>query len=227
MPKEGDDPYNQNLITRRAIYVEYAQAVPLKYGIDKDKLHLFFKKQMPGLREVLSCRRNRFCPEGRGAQIERGAISLLQDSSPTIRAAIHLQVLQIPYVVTSMEFERILSAYRPYQGTCRGLRSQASKENSMAPVHRLRDIHMVRSRVLFLRVLHVCCQGAVIAKEHAGERLECAIFYLDMRTHARISKILQWGKGETWSSIHPIQIPTIEPIHGVRTSYTHVNDKGK
>ena len=35
-PKKVDDEYNEGLEKRKAIYVPYAQAVPLKYAIDAD-----------------------------------------------------------------------------------------------------------------------------------------------------------------------------------------------
>ena len=42
-PKKVDDIYNERLIKRKAIYVPYSQAVPLKYAIDKDNC-IYFKK---------------------------------------------------------------------------------------------------------------------------------------------------------------------------------------
>ena len=35
-PKKITDTYNAGLVKRKAAYVEYAQAVPLKYAIDHD-----------------------------------------------------------------------------------------------------------------------------------------------------------------------------------------------
>jgi len=35
-PKKVADEYNQGLAKRKAIYVKYPQAVPLKYAIDVD-----------------------------------------------------------------------------------------------------------------------------------------------------------------------------------------------
>ena len=41
--------YDMGLKGRKAIYVPYAQAVPLKYAIDKNQVYLFQERQMPGL----------------------------------------------------------------------------------------------------------------------------------------------------------------------------------
>ncbi len=89
-------------------------------------------------------------------------------------------------VVTSMEFERILSASGPTQGhlvrlgdhkepkkiawlQCIGSRDQNKCDNSYCS--------------------SVCCMYAIkeaaIAMEHSGDDLDCAIFYMDMRTHGK------------------------------------------
>ena len=43
-PKKVTDDFNAGLAKRKAIYVDYPQAVPLKYAIDADKLHLLSEK---------------------------------------------------------------------------------------------------------------------------------------------------------------------------------------
>ncbi len=48
-PAKTMDPFNEGLAKRKAIYVPYAQAVPLKYAIDKNQCIYFQKRQMPGL----------------------------------------------------------------------------------------------------------------------------------------------------------------------------------
>ena len=53
-PKKVDDAFNENLIKRKAVYVQYAQAVPLKYAIDKDNC-IFFEKG-----KCRAC--EKFCP---------------------------------------------------------------------------------------------------------------------------------------------------------------------
>ena len=53
-PKKVVDPYNAGLVKRKAAYVEYAQAVPLKYAIDHDSC-IYFKNGKCG-----ACKK--FCP---------------------------------------------------------------------------------------------------------------------------------------------------------------------
>ena len=56
-PKKIDDTYNVGLAKRKAAYVEYAQAVPLKYAIDGDAC-IYIKKGKCG-----ACKK--ICPTGR------------------------------------------------------------------------------------------------------------------------------------------------------------------
>ena len=55
-PRKVKDEYNQDLINRKAIYVPYSQAVPLKYVLDKDNC-IYFQKG-----KCRAC--EKFCPTG-------------------------------------------------------------------------------------------------------------------------------------------------------------------
>ncbi|MDR2945678.1 MAG: FAD-dependent oxidoreductase, partial [Candidatus Adiutrix sp.] len=93
---------------------------------------------------------------------------------------------QWPNVLTSMEFERILSASGPYQGHL--VRPSDHKEPQ-----RIAWLQCVGSRDLNRcdkkYCSAVCCmyaiKEAVIAKEHAGGALDANIFYMDIRTYGK------------------------------------------
>jgi heterodisulfide reductase subunit A len=55
-PKRVDDEYNESLVKRKAIYVPYSQAVPLKYAIDPQNC-IYLNKGKCGVCETL-------CPSG-------------------------------------------------------------------------------------------------------------------------------------------------------------------
>jgi heterodisulfide reductase subunit A-like polyferredoxin len=89
-------------------------------------------------------------------------------------------------VITSMECERILSASGPTMGhLVRPSDHKEPKKIAWLQCVGSRDIHRCDHGYCSA----VCCmyaiKEAVIAKEHAGEDLDCAIFFMDMRTHGK------------------------------------------
>jgi len=96
------------------------------------------------------------------------------------------QHAKLPNVVTSMEFERILSAGGPTAGHV--LRPSDQKEPT-----RIAWLQCVGSRDLNKcdneYCSSVCCmyaiKEAVIATEHLGADFQGSIFYMDMRTHGK------------------------------------------
>lgn len=92
---------------------------------------------------------------------------------------------KFPNVVTSIEFERILSASGPYQGHM--VRPSDHKEPA-----KIAWIQCVGSRNVKIKhdyCSSVCCmyaiKEAVIAKEHSAEPLDTAIFMMDMRSYGK------------------------------------------
>ncbi|MFO7554411.1 MAG: FAD-dependent oxidoreductase [Desulfobacterales bacterium] len=90
-----------------------------------------------------------------------------------------------PNVVTSLEFERILSGTGPNQG--RLVRLSDGK-----PLRKVAWFQCVGSRDIQIDADYcssVCCMYAIkealVAKERAGGALEAAIFYMDMRTFGK------------------------------------------
>ena len=91
-----------------------------------------------------------------------------------------------PNVMTSLEFERILSASGPYGGHL--VRPSDHKEPK-----KIAWLQCVGSRDInkgdHAYCSGVCCmyanKQAVIAKEHSPKELDTAIFFMDMRTHGK------------------------------------------
>jgi len=91
-----------------------------------------------------------------------------------------------PNIVSSMEFERILSASGPTMGhLVRPSDKKRPKKIAWLQCVGSRDIHQCDHGYCS----SVCCmyaiKEAVIAKEHEGPDLDCAIFFMDMRTHGK------------------------------------------
>lgn len=91
-----------------------------------------------------------------------------------------------PNVVTSMEFERILSASGPFEG-------HLVRPSDHAEPRKIAWLQCVGSRDInrgdHAYCSAVCCmyaiKEAVIAKEHSPHELDAAIFYMDMRTYGK------------------------------------------
>ena len=117
-PKKIVDGYNAGLAKRKAIYVEYPQAVPLKYCIDSESCIYLKKKGRCGVcKKLCPADAVDFDQKEEIATLNVGAVVIAPGFQPfdpskfaTYSYASH------PNVLTSMEFERILSATGPYQG---------------------------------------------------------------------------------------------------------------
>ena len=121
-----------------------------------------------------------------------------------------------PNVITSMEFERILSASGPTMGHLVRL-SDHKEPKKIAWIQCVgsRDINQCDHAYCS----SVCCmyaiKEAVIAKEHAETDLDCAIFFMDMRTHGKDFEIY-YNNAKTQHGVRFIRsrVHTIDPqIH--------------
>jgi heterodisulfide reductase subunit A-like polyferredoxin len=121
-----------------------------------------------------------------------------------------------PNIVTSTEFERILSATGPYMGHL--VRVSDKKEPE-----KIAWLQCVGSRDLNRcdnpYCSSVCCmyavKEAVIAKEHADYDLDCAIFYMDMRTPGKdFEKYYNEAEDKHGVRFVRSRVHTITPVPG-------------
>ncbi len=184
-PKKVPNEFDLGLSLRKAIYLPYPQAVPLKYVIDPKNC---IRIQKPGrcgfcIDECPAGAIN-FDMEPEELFLEVGAIVLATGFSTYNPYPLeNLGYKRLPHVVTAHEFERLLSASGPTQGELVRLTDKKIPR-------KIAWIQCVGSRDIN-RVQHpycssVCCmyalKQAIIAKEHVSGDLEAAIFYMDMRT---------------------------------------------
>ncbi|HUT71035.1 MAG TPA: FAD-dependent oxidoreductase [Desulfatiglandales bacterium] len=119
--------------------------------------------------------------------IKVGSIILasgFQPYDPALHDTYHYA--RYPNVVTSLEFERILSATGPYEGHL--VRPSDEKEPQ-----KIAWIQCVGSRNIHAGdkgyCSAVCCtyaiKQAMVAKEHSDSPLDTVIFYIDIRTHGK------------------------------------------
>ena len=119
-----------------------------------------------------------------------------------------------PNVLTSLEFERILSASGPTQGKL--LRPSDGREP-----RRIAWLQCVGSRDINRSgngyCSSVCCmyaiKDAMIAKEHAHGELDCAVFYMDLRCFGKdYEKYLNRARDQAGVRFIPARVHSIEEV---------------
>ena len=121
-----------------------------------------------------------------------------------------------PNVITSMEFERILSASGPTMGhLVRPSDGKAPKKIAWLQCVGSRDINRCDNGYCSA----VCCmyaiKEAVIAKEHAGSDLDCAVFFMDMRTHGKdFERYYEDAREKHGVRFIRSRVPTIDIVEG-------------
>ncbi len=186
-PAKTDDEYNEGLSKRKAIFVPYPQAVPLKYAIDEDRC-IYFKKG-----KCKAC--VKFCPtdavnlddKGEDITLNVGSVIITAGFKPFDPSGLdNYQHSKFPNVVTSLEFERILSAGGPTGGhVTRPSDGKTPSKIAWLQCVGSRDMNRCDNEYCS----SVCCmyaiKEAVISKEHIGQDFEPAIFFMDMRTYGK------------------------------------------
>jgi heterodisulfide reductase subunit A len=180
-PIEAIDTYNEALSNRSAIYVEYPQAVPLKYMIDREKCI-----GCGTCYEICKAKAIDYDQKDSEATLKVGSI-ILAPGFETFDARLKSEYGYGRYqnVVTSIEFERILSASGPYGGlVLRTSDGEIPKKIAFIQCVGSRDFQLGNNYCSA-----ACCmygmKEAVIAKEHTPSKLDCTIFYMDMRAYGK------------------------------------------
>ncbi len=199
-PGKTSDGYNAGLSTRKAIYVEYPQAVPLKFSIDPSICLKLTKDKCGSCEEVCPANAIDYTQTEQNITINAGSVIFSPGFKPFDPTKFdNYQYSNYANVVTSMEFERILSATGPTMGhitTLPKLPLNPKKKKDKLLAEKRKD----PKRIAWFQCIgsrdenkcdnpycsSVCCmyaiKEAIIAKEHAGSDLDCSVFFMDMRT---------------------------------------------
>ncbi len=182
------------------MYVEYPQAVPLKYAINPDICLKLTKDKCGTCEDVCPANAIDYTQTEKKVTLNAGSIIFSPGFKPFDPSKFdNYQYANFPNVVTSMEFERILSATGPTTGhvtTFPKLPAKPKKKKDKLLAQKRKDpkkiawFQCVGSRDVNkcdnAYCSSVCCmyavKEAIIAKEHAGGDLDCSIFFMDMRT---------------------------------------------
>jgi len=174
------DAYNEGLNRRSAIYIKYAQAVPKVFAVDREQCIGC------GLCEkVCLAKAVNYGDRERTEAIEVGSI-ILSPGYEVFEAAKKPEFGYgvIDNVVTSIEFERLLSASGPYRG-------HLLRPSDGTIPEKIAFIQCVGSRDTACGndyCSSICCmyatKEAIIAKEHVGF-IKPTIFYMDVRAYGK------------------------------------------
>ena len=186
-PTKVDNEYDAGLAKRKSIHVRYAQAVPLKYAIDPINCIFLIKGKCKVCEKLCPAKAINFEDKEKELTIQAGAIIIspgCEVFDPKVYDIYGYQ--KSPNIVTSLEFERMLSASGPLGGHL--IRSSDKKEpKKIAWIQCVgsRDVHEGARAYCSA----VCCtyaiKEALVAKEHAKGELDTAIFFIDMRTYGK------------------------------------------
>ena len=228
-PRKVDNEYNESLDKRKAIYVQYAQAVPLKYGIDPNECLYLLKGKCGNCKKVCPADAINYEDKAEEAVLNVGAVVLAPGFKPYAPKDFETyRYNDCKDVITALEFERFLGATGPTMG-------HVVRPSDHADPKKIAFLQCVGSRDINRAAngycSSVCCMYAIkealIAKEHSTEPLDIAVFYMDIRSFGKdferyYEKAKKAGIRFVRSRIH-----TIEPQKegGVKVHY--VTDHGQ
>lgn len=187
-PRWVKDEFNMGLGKRKAAYIKYGQSVPLKYAIDPD--HCIFLKRG----KCRAC--EKFCPTGainfedtvKHRTLHVGAVILATGFTPFDPSIYDFYgYTQIKDVVTSMDYERLLSASGPNMGHL--IRPSDEQEpRSIAWIQCIGSRSQNRCDNPYCS--SVCCmyaikQALVTAEHLSGDNIFLTIFFMDLRSHGK------------------------------------------
>jgi len=211
--------------------VKYAQAVPLKYAIDPEYCIKLTKGKCGNCEKVCPAGAINYEDKKKDITLQVGAIVLAQGGE-TFDPSVHdtFGYNKYPNIITSLEFERILSASGPYGGHL--VRPSDKKEPE-----KIAWLQCIGSRDEHLGARGycsaVCCTYAVkeamLAKEHSKTGLDTAIFYIDIRTNGKdFERYYNRAKDELGVRFIKSKVTAIPPVDETgRHLIRYIDESGK
>jgi len=224
-----DHHFNKGLGYRKAIYVRYPQAVPLKYRIDAANCIYLQKGQCRACEKVCPTGAIDFADQARSETLKVGSIILAPGARTFDPSGIRAWGFgTFPNVVTSSQVERLLSASGPSQG-------RLLRPGDGAPVKKMAFLQCVGSRDIHQAghayCSSVCCmyaiKAATIAQDHDPE-LEAALFFVDMRTQGKDFERYYNRAREKGVRFQRCRVPSLEPGEAPGDlTLRYITDEGK
>ena len=224
-PVRRPDPYNLGLTQTKAIHVPFPQAIPQAAYLSSEHCRLWRGKPCEACLKV--CEPQAIDLHQTPIQwVETvGAVILATGACPN--SPLTFPGYGHPDVVTSLEFERLLSATGPHGG-------KLLKPSDLQPPRRLAFVQCVGSRDPLNGVSYcssVCClvslKQALMAREIADTGMETTIFYMDLRAQGKgYERYLQLAQERGVRLIRSrVTAATVAPEGGLRLSFA--DDHGR
>ncbi len=196
-PTKVDNYFNQGLDKRKAIYALFPQAVPNTRAIDAAHCLYLTKNVCRKCEKACEAKAINFEDKDKEFDIQVGSIILtpgLKTYQPEIRQ--ELGYGKCKNIVTSLQFERLLSASGPCSGTI-------ARPSDGGHPKRLAWVQCVGSRNAHNAnpwCSSVCCMYAakqsIIAKEHDDE-VQSTVFYMELRAFGKdFDKYIEKAKND-------------------------------
>lgn len=196
-PSKVFNVFNQGLDKRKAIYALFPQAVPNTRAIDPTKCLYLTKNVCRKCEKVCAADAINFEDTDKNVDVNVGSVILtpgLKTYQPEIRQELGYGKLE--NVVTSLQFERLLSA----SGPCAG---EVSRPSDKGHPKRLAWVQCVGSRNSHNAnpwCSSVCCMYAakqsIIAKEHDNE-VQSTVYYMELRAFGKdFDKYIEKAKND-------------------------------
>ncbi len=184
-PVEYPDPFNQELSQNKAIHIYFSQAIPLVTYIDESCL--FLKEQKCDIcRGVCQNKAIDFTQTPEKVAVNVGAVILsvgLEPFEPSVREEYGYGRLQ--NVLTSMDYERLLSSTGPYEGRILRMSDQ-THPRKIAWLQCIGSRRVTPGDNSYCSA--VCCtytqKQVILTKDHEPES-ECTVFHNDIRAFGK------------------------------------------
>jgi len=184
-PRNVADGFNGALSKRKAAFLTFPQAVPLKYALDAEHCLYLTKKKCGVCQKICPAQAVEFDQQPERVTLDVGAVVL----STGFELALTAQQGEFGYgryrnVVTSLQFERMLSATGPYGGHVRRPSDQAVPQ-TIAWIQCVLSRDAARNRPF---CSSVCCmhatKQAVMTRSHEPDTA-ATIYFMDIRAHGK------------------------------------------
>ncbi|KCZ71428.1 Pyridine nucleotide-disulfide oxidoreductase [Candidatus Methanoperedens nitroreducens] len=183
-PSKVLDEYNAGMSKRKSIYIPFAQAIPRVATIDAAHCLYLTKGKCGVCKKVCGPKAVDYEMKDKEIELDVGSVILATGFKPFDPSLLKQYRFDHPDVITSLQFERLLSASGPTQG-------HVTRQSDGKVPKRIAFIQCVGSRNPRIDRKHcssVCCMYAtkesIIAKEHDPE-LDITIFHIDIRAFGK------------------------------------------